>query len=283
MCDNGDGDTATIFNDSHVENVSKEAYLKRKRCQKEVRALIYLSNTILETANSDFPWEMEIDKLEVEFIENCFFGLKELGENSQNLRTEDFGKLCGSQIIPSRILDCSLLQLTIDFSCKTDKQYGEIIGYSIPSDFMTEFLEGKRNGPALCMALSRASFYLSGDVLLFPYVRNCHWSIVGVYVRERVIVHCDSMATRDSKEDKTIFSAILQCIEKFYAHEHISINVKNFKLIPLHDAGLQQQQDVASSAFFTVVFAYSMLSFKDLTIEKESLPSIRYWVAQLAH
>ena len=51
----GDGDTATIFNDSRVENVSKEAYLKRKRCQEEVRALIYLSNTILEPANAYFP------------------------------------------------------------------------------------------------------------------------------------------------------------------------------------------------------------------------------------
>lgn len=185
-------------------------------------------------------------------------------------------------MIPSSVLDCFLLQLTIDFGSKKDQQWGEIMGYSIPTDFMTEFFEGKKNGPAICMALSRASFYLAGDILLFPYVRNFHWSIIGVYIKERVVVHCDSMATRDSKEDKAIFSAILQSIENFYAHERISINVKNFRLIPLHHAGLQQQEDVASSAFFTAVFAYSLLSFKDLTIEAESLPSIRYWVTQLA-
>ena len=122
--------------------------------------------------------------------------------------------------MPTRILDSSLLQLTIDFSRKRDYPWGEIMGYSISSDFMTELLESKRNGPALCMALSRTSFCLSGDVLLFPYVRNFHWSLIGVYLRGRVVVRCDSMANRDGEEDKRYFPLYYNALKNF---THINV------------------------------------------------------------
>ena len=129
-------------------------------------------------------------------------------------------------MIPTRILDSSLLQITIDFSGKRDYPLGKIMGYSNSSGFMTELMESKRNEPALCMTLL-------GDIILLPYVSNFHWSMIGVYLRERIVFHCDFKAKRDGDEKKPIFFRILQCIEWFCAHECISMNVKYFKLVPL--------------------------------------------------
>ena len=267
----GENDMAIEFNDSNVRRISKEKFMASKFLQTTSRILFYVKEELLLVDNLIAPWNRSPDNNAIEELESYWFGLADF--KSTNLSIHDIAPLTGDNEMTSDVMYYFLREITAE---ATD----DIISGILPTQFLTALVDGSKSNRTLCRGLMQARTSFDGDLLLIPYHQRNHWSIIGVFLKENTIVHCDSIASKRANE--VAFKSVLQYVSKAFAYLKRSFNMKRFKLVSLSDAGLQQQTDSTSCGIFACVFGYSLLHLEDHHARSSDLTNLRYWIANKA-
>ncbi len=88
---------------------------------------------------------------------------------------------------------------------------------------------------------------------------------------------------RSDDADKMVFEIVAKLLSKCFRFLGRKLSKKSWKVIPLHNYGLQQQSDGHNCGVFACLFAYSLLTFKDIPVTKMQMKIVRYWISKHAN
>ena len=115
---------------------------------------------------------------------------------------------------------------------------------------------------------------LDTDLMIVPVHRGTnHWSVIGIYLQLKVILFCDSFHSVDSH----IFETLLEFLKVLYDFQAVSFRSEDWSLVAPSD--IAKQHDSCSCGVYSCIYAYCMMEHVDITVPREELNLIRYWIA----
>ena len=288
-------DMAVNFDDTNLKQYSASNCLKSLEVQKYSRILFYIRKSVVaegSLSGRDIASLLDLSLIDLIGVEERWFGLFS-GYLDSVERQEDRRLAVDSELTGDLIYSClKHLAVVVPGSSKDANDKTSNISHGDHSlefanvwsnNIFTDIREG-RDSRLLNIAVQESRLFLeNSDVILMPVHqkdRN-HWSVVGIYPKVKVIVHCDSMRSDDA--DKIVFEIVAKLLSKCFSFLGRKLSKKSWKVVPLHNYGLQQQSDGYNCGVFACLFAYSLLTFKDIPVTKMQMKIVRYWISKHAN
>ena len=263
--------SAITFDDEKKTVKRKKSVLQDEHFMLSTHMLFY-TRKVLPTSNITAKEELwNVAHSEKSIIEKIWFGDVEIGSNqidTNDLRTACHGRWLNGDIITAFLREVSARQSGLN-------------SYVYDTQFYTT-LEQQRPTIELEQYTRRNLFEY--DIALIPIHHKSvtnedrHWSIVGVYFREKVVCHCDSLLSLAPE----IHSTVLSFIQFLAMKLAVPFKLTEWTLVSPND--ICRQENGVDCGVYTCLNGYCLLRkiYCEPKIANDCYEA-RYWIASIAH
>eukprot|EP00111_Clytia_hemisphaerica_P014785 TCONS_00043590-protein len=248
---------AVWFDDNTVKRFTTEKWLKNESFQKSVFYAIYIKkSSIGENKSFDYPWNLDEEKI--------FLTEKVM-----------FGDLTPSNITPtSSLLSCSGKNLVtgdiiFTFVKAVASNYPSV--KVVSSDVITNARSCSQN--VEFQVLQSEGISLCNLVIIIHHTPPGHWSIIGIYPKQKMIFHLNSIATKSEEP----FQVALYIVEKVYETQREHFFFAQWQLY--QPVKVPQQKDTVNCGVFACLNAYNLIERTTFSGLEDDPACMRYWIA----
>ena len=230
---------------------------------KTTQIIFYLRSNQKNTPSPAAP-DLTLHRDEKSIIEKLWFG--DLPMSSEILTGHDIRTLCFEQWLNGDVINCFLRWIEEDVKERNIRVYDTYFYGNLEQHRSS--LEGSN---------SRESSLSDYDLLIMPIHhrsgtnKDRHWSVVGVFPRQKLICHCDSLGTLSPEIPSVIFSFLNDMSPE-------KLRLSEWSFVSPTDICLQNNGYDCS--IYTCLNALGMARKKFIRINSEvDLLQARYWIA----
>ena len=179
---------ACEYNDTEVSNRPNDCFLKKERESKNTRILFHVrKGREIAFPNGYLHIEHDITEETMYRIERVWFGLQAFESNGLDER--DLRRLVGKETLNGEVILSFMHGITLS---KIGKGRNTKV---LSSYLLSDIREWKRNSFFLNTVIRNSVPLLDSELTLLPYHQKTrdHWSVVALYPKKHLIVHCDSL------------------------------------------------------------------------------------------
>ena len=268
------------FDDTSVKVVVTDRFMNSKATRTSTNLLFYVKRELLrpkkDRNNVDETFNFIIDAADKKRVEKVWFGIENLPSQMTQIDISDFRRLSSSKEINGDIIYYFLC------NCMNKMEESDISEKNIcrilPSFFITD-IENNRKCKLLSHLLEDKFLFIVPDVIVAPVDQKSrhHWSIVAIFPRQKLVVHCDSIP--DYIQDISVFKKVACFISKYEFYQGGKSELDKWKFLALSSFGLPRQKDSINCGIFACLYGYGVLTMQDVHLESENTINIRYWIA----
>ena len=230
-----------------------------------------MDNNLAGTDNCTFDLINNETAADIRRVERVWFGLDSMKRGL--IDNEDLLRLARKEKPNGDTIYCFLRGLKEGVMNEGRKVY-------VCSNYLlTDMRRNKRDSFFLNDVLRNSKEILDSEIVLIPYhqERRDHWSILALYPRNGLIVHCDSLP--HAPADRALLGIAANLIAKLTSVSGDNCG-KSWGFVPLHKCcKTPVQTDSVTCGVYSCLFAYSLLHFVDISVTKNFISNLYLWIA----